>query len=96
VLIAMVTPQAVTEVSAAEVVAARRWLSDSRADVGLELIAELPASVVYRAVARRYDRGWRQFQRDRQRTRQARPAAGAARGGASRDLQTPTQERRSR
>jgi hypothetical protein len=92
----MVTPQAVTEVSAAEVVAARRWLSESRADVGVEAIAELPASVVYRAVARRYDRGWRQFQRDRQQTRHARPPAGATQGRVPRHLQTPTQERRSR
>jgi hypothetical protein len=96
VLIAMVTPQAVTEVSTAEVLAARRWLSDSRADVDAELIAELPASVVYRAVARRYDHGWRQFQRDHQQTRQAQPPAGATHGRAPRDLQPPAEERRSR
>ncbi len=79
---AMVTPQAVTEVSAAELVAARRWLSQSRDDVRAEVIAELPASVVYRAVAERYAQGWPQFQRDRQETRQASLAR------AARDLQT--------
>jgi hypothetical protein len=77
VVIAMLTPQAVTEVSAAELVAARRWLLDSRAAVDAELIAELPASVVYRTVARRYDHGWPQFQRDRQHTRQADPDCAA-------------------
>ena len=91
----MVTPHAVTEVSAAEVIAARRWLSDARADIAAELIAELPASVVYRAVAGRYDHGWPQFQRDRRQTPQARPAAGAAQGRAPRDLRTPAEQRRS-
>ena len=84
----MVTPHAVTEVSTAEVVAARRWLSDARADIDAELIAELPASVVYRAVASRYDHGWPQFQRDQQQNRQARPAADAAPGCAPQDPQT--------
>jgi hypothetical protein len=93
---AMVTPHAVTEVSTAEVVAARRWLSDSRTDVDAELIAELPASVVYRTLARRYDRGWRQFQCDRQQARQAQPPLGAGQGRAPRDLQNPGEERRSR
>lgn len=94
-MIAMVTPQAVTEVSAAELVAARRWLSNSPSDVAAEVIAELPASVVYRAVARRYDRGWPQFQRDAQQTRQAGPA-GTAPGRAPRDPQTLAEHRRSR
>jgi hypothetical protein len=97
VLIAMITPQAVTEVNAAELMAARRWLSDTRADVGAELIAELPASVVYRTLARRYDHGWPQFQRDHQHTQQqTRPPAGAAPRDAPRDLHTPAEQRRSR
>jgi hypothetical protein len=91
----MVTPHAVTEVSAAELLAARRWLSQARADVGAEVIAELPPSAVYRAVARRYDRGWPQFQRDREETRRAGPAH-AARSLARRDPYTPAEDRRSR
>jgi hypothetical protein len=61
---AMMTPHAVTEVSEAELLAARRWLSESRADVDAEVIAELPPSAIYRAVAGHYERGWPQFQRD--------------------------------
>jgi hypothetical protein len=61
----MVTPQAVTAVSQAELLAARRWLSTSRSrDVDTDVIAELPPSAVYRALARHYDGGWPQFQRD--------------------------------
>lgn len=94
-MIAMVTPHAVTEVSPAELVAARRWLSDSRAGIGADIVAELPPSAVYRAIARGYDRGWPQFQRDRGGTRQA-GSAHAEHGRAPRDLQTPAEERRSR
>jgi hypothetical protein len=95
VVIAMVTPHAVMEVSPAELVAARRWLSESRADVGAEIVAELPPSAVYRAIARPYDRGWPQFQRDRGGTRHA-GSAHAEHGRVPRDLQTPFEERRSR
>jgi hypothetical protein len=92
----MVTPYAVTEVSAAETVAARRWLSDSRADLDAELIAELPVSVVCRAVARRYNHGWPQFQRDGQQTRLAQPPAHTVHVHAPRNLGTATQQRRPR
>jgi hypothetical protein len=88
----MVTPHAVTEVSPAELVAARRWLSEWRADVGTEVIAELPPSAVYRAVARHYDCGWPQFQRDREETRHA-GSAHAQRGRVPRHLRTAAEER---
>ena len=66
----MVTPHAVTAVSNAELRAARHWLSTSGSrDVEVEVIAELPPSVVYRALAGRYDGGWPQFQRDSDATR---------------------------
>jgi hypothetical protein len=71
---AVVTPHAVTEVSEAELAAARQWLSKSRADVDAEVIVELPPSAIYRAVAGRYERGWPQFQRDHDGTRRTTPA----------------------
>jgi hypothetical protein len=70
---AMVTPHAVTEVNEAELAAARQWLSKSRAGVDAEVIAELPPSAIYRAVAGRYERGWPQFQRDHHGTRRTTP-----------------------
>jgi hypothetical protein len=71
---AMVTPRAVTEVSEADLLAARKWLLESREDIDAEVIAELPPSAIYRAVAERYKRGWPQFQRDHERTRRPTPA----------------------
>jgi len=71
---AMVTPHAVREVSEAELLAARKWLSESRADVDAEVIAELPPSSIYRTVAGRYEHGWPQFQRDHDGTRRTTPA----------------------
>jgi hypothetical protein len=60
----MVTPAAVTALTTAELRAARSWLSQTGACVDAAMVAELPASAVYRALAQRYDGGWPQFQRD--------------------------------
>lgn len=82
----MVTPHAVTAITTAELCAARTWLADSRSYVhgDAELIAELPPSAVYRALARDYDGGWPRFQRDSQTIRRA-PIARARPGSAQLD-----------
>ena len=92
---AMVTPQAVTEVSEAELAAARQWLSKSHADIDAEALAELPPSAIYRAVAGRYVRGWPQFQRDHHGTRRTTPAR-AGEHLTPLDPQTRPEERWSR
>lgn len=92
----MVTPQVVTAVSKAELLAARRWLSTSKSrDVDVEIIAELPPSAVYRALARHYDGGWPKFQHDNEATQRA-LLARAERDRTSRAVRTDPEDRRSR
>lgn len=90
-MIAMVTPHAVTAITTAELGLARTWLANSRSCFhgDAELIAELPPSVVYRALDRDYDGGWPRFQRDSQmipRTPVARPVPGGTNWTPTRSL----------
>jgi hypothetical protein len=91
VVIAMVTPHAVTTITTGELHAARMWLAGARSCFhgDAELIAELPPSVVYRALARDYDGGWPRFQRDSQtipRTSVDRPMPGGTQLDPTRSL----------
>lgn len=89
----MVTPHAVTAITTAELHAARTWLANSRlcGHGDAELIAELPPSVVYRALAREYDGGWPRFQRDSHAIPRA-PVACSMHGGTQLDPDAVTRE----
>jgi hypothetical protein len=90
----MVTPHAVTAITTAELALARRWLAGARSCFhgDTELIAELPPSVVYRALARDYDGGWPRFQCDSQ-TIPCTPVARSMPRGTQLDPDAVTRER---